>query len=362
MNRQIRVFALALFAFPLRAQVDCGDLASFLEEQHRYADARLLYFQALSFGEAALTLLEKAKSPKIAEILEDLATLYYRHLGRVAQAQACWRRAIAVREAEFGPEHLSVAVPLMNLANTYQGEHRLEESERLYRRALAIQEKSLDSGDARIGVTLNSLGDVSAALGRPVEAERLLRRAESILKVSTGMGQISYSFTIMSLGQLRMWQGDYAEAELLYRRTLALREQWQGGGHPDVVEALICLGELEHRRGNSTAAESYFRRAVTIADGMRGRDHADNWFFRLKHLPRLHTCDKDLSGKLDFEPFAYSLERLEIKEHRMSLRANRRSTFGSTETRFASTPHARPHSSGGRARMGMVASLSGPPR
>ncbi len=56
------------------------------------------------------------------------------------------RRALAIDEKSFGPEHPNVAIRLNNLAQLLQATNRLGEAEPLMRRALAIDEKSFGPG------------------------------------------------------------------------------------------------------------------------------------------------------------------------------------------------------------------------
>ena len=52
------------------------------------------------------------------------------------------RRALAIDEASYGPDHPDVAIDLNNLAQLLQATNRLGEAEPLMRRALAIDEAS----------------------------------------------------------------------------------------------------------------------------------------------------------------------------------------------------------------------------
>ena len=61
---------------------------------------------------------------------------------RLAEAEPLMRRALAIDEKSFGPEHPNVAMGLNNLAQLLQDTNRLAEAEPLMRRALAIDEKS----------------------------------------------------------------------------------------------------------------------------------------------------------------------------------------------------------------------------
>ena len=53
------------------------------------------------------------------------------------------RRALAIDETSFGPDHPNVASDLNNLAQLLQATNRLAEAEPLMRRALAIDETEL---------------------------------------------------------------------------------------------------------------------------------------------------------------------------------------------------------------------------
>ena len=52
------------------------------------------------------------------------------------------KRALAIDEKSYGPEHPNVAIGLNNLAQLLQATNRLGEAEPLMKRALAIDEKS----------------------------------------------------------------------------------------------------------------------------------------------------------------------------------------------------------------------------
>ena len=75
---------------------------------------------------------------------------------RLAEAEPLYRRALAIDEKSFGPEHPNVATasttwPLLQATN------RLAEAEPLYRRALAIDEKSFGPDHPNVAIDLNNL-------------------------------------------------------------------------------------------------------------------------------------------------------------------------------------------------------------
>ena len=67
------------------------------------------------------------------------------------------RRALAIDEKSFGPDHPNVATDLNNLARLLQDTNRLAEAEPLMRRALAIDEKSFGPEHPNVARSLNNL-------------------------------------------------------------------------------------------------------------------------------------------------------------------------------------------------------------
>src|SRR5215472_3522879 len=81
-----------------------------------------------------------------AQSSEDLETLNRQVVqlfgaGRYAEATGIARRALALAEAQYGPDHLKVAAALNDLATLYRSQGRYADAEPLYKRALAIAEK-----------------------------------------------------------------------------------------------------------------------------------------------------------------------------------------------------------------------------
>ena len=96
------------------------------------------------------------------------------------------RRALAIDEASFGPDHPNVATRLNNLAQLLQATNRLAEAEPLMRRALAIDEASFGPDHPNVASDLNNLAQLLQATNRLREAEPLMRRALAIDEASFG--------------------------------------------------------------------------------------------------------------------------------------------------------------------------------
>jgi hypothetical protein len=85
------------------------------------------------------------------------------------------RRALAIVEKSYGPEHPEVAIPLNNLASLLQDTSRLDEAEPLLRRALAIAEKSREPRYSKVALILENLAVLLQAENSLTEAEQMMR-------------------------------------------------------------------------------------------------------------------------------------------------------------------------------------------
>jgi tetratricopeptide (TPR) repeat protein len=83
------------------------------------------------------------------------------------------RRALAVDERTFGPNHPNVATCLNNLAALLHDTNRIEQAELLYRRALAIDEQNFGESDPKVATCHNNLAQLLEATRRLQEAEPL---------------------------------------------------------------------------------------------------------------------------------------------------------------------------------------------
>ena len=72
----------------------------------------------------------------LASTLNNLAERY-KEEGRYADAEPLYKRALAIREEELGPDHPDVAQSLNDLAALYSAQGRDADAEPLYKRALA---------------------------------------------------------------------------------------------------------------------------------------------------------------------------------------------------------------------------------
>jgi tetratricopeptide (TPR) repeat protein len=85
-------------------------------------------------------------------------------------------REIIAEEAALTAAHPALAQKMIDLANLYRADGRYGEAEALYKRALAIQQRGLPANDPKILRTANELAMIYRAQGRTEEADELLKR------------------------------------------------------------------------------------------------------------------------------------------------------------------------------------------
>src|SRR5207244_6245972 len=69
-------------------------------------------------------------------------------------------RALAIREKNFGPNHLELAPTLSDLAVLRYFQHQNAEAEALYKRSLAIWNRSGETRSTNFGLSLQNLGEL----------------------------------------------------------------------------------------------------------------------------------------------------------------------------------------------------------
>ena len=110
-------------------------------------------------------------------------------LARYTEAEPLMRRALAIDEKSYGPDHPTVANYLNNLAELLRATNRLSEAELLCRRALEIDEASYGPDHPEVALPLNNLAGLLYVTNRLSEAEPLCRRVlDIVLKFTRATG------------------------------------------------------------------------------------------------------------------------------------------------------------------------------
>ena len=233
-----------------------------------YAEAEPMMRRALAIDEKGYG----PNHPNVAIRLNNLARLL-KDTNRLAEAEPMMRRALAIDEQSYGPDHPKVAIRLNNLALLLQATNRLAEAEPLMRRALMMDEKSYGADHPNMAIDLNNLALLLKDRNRLAEAEPLMRRALAIGETSYGPDHPKVAIRLNNLARLLHDTNRLAEAEPLMRRALMIDEKSYGPNHPNVARDLNNLAQLLHDTNRLADAEPPMRRALSIVEASLGADH-----------------------------------------------------------------------------------------
>jgi CHAT domain-containing protein/Tfp pilus assembly protein PilF len=248
------------------------------------------YSEAIPLAEAMLTKVEKGPPSKnLAGALNNLAQLYG-EVGRDAEAEPMFKRAIAIMEKVVGLEAVDMAIELNNLAALYQRQQRYAEAEPLFKRALALSERSLPPNHPDIGRALNNLATNYEKQDRHAESEPLMRRALALYEKAAGLESPAVAIVLDNLGQIVKADGRFDEAEPIIKRSLAIREKVLGHDHIDVARSLNNLADLYQRERRFADAEPLFQRALAIRERTVGPDHP-NTVASVNNLASLYEAE-----------------------------------------------------------------------
>ncbi len=219
---------------------------SFTDLEHAARPLTEAYPQsALAWKALGLALVATARSEEALPALErsialkaDDAEVYayqadaYRKLGRVGQAEASYRHAIALQPEASGVQ--------LELGKLLFAQDRFDEAERRLRRVIEIR-PALADAHSYLGTTLRHLGRID-------EAERCFREAESLDPDNT--------IHPYNLGNLLRDADRMEDAEAPYRRALAL--------DPANRLAMNNLADTFVERGRFAEALDLLQRAIAV--------------------------------------------------------------------------------------------------
>jgi tetratricopeptide (TPR) repeat protein len=245
-------------------------LAMVYASQGKHEDAEALFKRALAIREKALG----AGHPDVAHALNALAIVYEKQ-GRYGDAEAHYKRALAIDEKALDPSHPDVSQILNNLAVVYRLQGKYGDAEALYKRALALREKALGTNHPDVAQTLNNLANLYATQGRYEDAEAFFKRVLAIQQEKLGKDHPDVTRTLNNLAIVYDSQGKYRDAEVFFKRALAIKEKVLGATHFEVAQVLNNLAVVYRLQGRYGDAEALCKRALEISEKALGASHPD---------------------------------------------------------------------------------------
>lgn len=213
-----------------------------------------------------------ADNLRLAASLSNLGQLKYRQKD-FAQAEALFRRSLAIRERVQGPDHYSVVQNINNLAALHFARGELDLAEPLFQRALAVSEKHLGLEHPDVAVCLNNLARLFFRRADHGAAAPLLMRLLTIKERTLGGEHPEVAGILSSLVKVRFAEGQHDAAEQLCRRVLHIREKTLSPGDPAMATSLDSLAEITAALGKVDEELEIRGRALAIREQTLGQDH-----------------------------------------------------------------------------------------
>jgi non-specific serine/threonine protein kinase/serine/threonine-protein kinase len=179
------------------------------------------------------------------------------------EAEQLFVEAIELHETKIGRTP-NLSSTLRKFSALLMAMGRLPEAEAAVREALAVATETLGPDSSMLWPSLNQLANVQSALGDQRAAEETLRRA--VARARHGGGWIWISRTCAGLASLLNDLKEHEEAEELLREALRLQEANLGEDHPDLVDTLNNLAFARQGQGRLADAEALYRRALSIPE------------------------------------------------------------------------------------------------
>jgi tetratricopeptide (TPR) repeat protein/MinD-like ATPase involved in chromosome partitioning or flagellar assembly len=298
------------------AEEECGEspeLANILGETSSALHHQARFTTAEHFGRRALAIDEQSYGPdhpRVALRLNNLAQLL-KVTNRLAEAEPMMRRSLAIAEQTYGPEDTAVATRLNNLGELLMDTNRMAEAEPMFRRALTIAEESHGPEDPRVAIYLSNLALLLRATNRLAETEPMLRRTLAIDEKSYGPQHPEVATDLNNLAQFLMDTNRLAEAEPMMERALTIDELSFGSEHPKVALRLNNLAQLLRATNRLDEAETMMRRALAIDEQSYGPEHPsvatrlNNLALLLKNTNRMAEAEPMLRRALAIDEKSY---------------------------------------------------------
>lgn len=269
-----------------------NELAASYRAKGQFEDSENIYRRAVTMREAEFG----AEHLETLVSVNSLATIL-KFRGKLAEAELLYGRVMLGRESRLGPEHPDTLRSANNLAVCLQARGKLDAAEPLYRVALAGCEATFPPNHADTLTNMNNLAGLLKTKDKLEEAEPLYRRALEGREATLGADNPEVFTSMNNLAVLLQKRNKFFEAEKLHRRALAGREAKLPPQHPDLLTSVNNLAILLQAQARYAEAEPLLKRVLQLREGRLGPEHPDtimsvnNWALCLQAQGKLSEAE-----------------------------------------------------------------------
>ena len=258
----------------------------------RYADAETQARALLAETEQN----QGADSPETALVLDRLVrTLIWLVKSKNDETRQLADRAIAIKEARFGPDDPRLVPSLANLGLILTRRTQYDEARKVLDRAVSLHGEGsslLEQADA-----LHALGNLLRDMGSYAEAKDAYARALELRRKAPPGEEPDEGFEMSAMGNVLTLMGEYREAQDVLEDAVVLLQKTYGAQHPYVADALNYLGNALMETRDYDAARPRLEQALEIRKATLGPEHA-NIGHSLNNLGVLQLYLDDFDGAI----------------------------------------------------------------
>jgi serine/threonine-protein kinase len=210
--------------------------------------------------------------PTVGKIEHDLGTIAYR-AGDYAGSETWFDRALAIRQAAYGPDSVEVANTIEAKGNAELAMDQLGPAQEHFAQAIHLLEARLGPDNPDVA---NAYNDIGGAYHRAGLYEEALANAQKVLALrekTLGPDHPDVAESLVNEAIEAKNLGTWSFVDANYPRALAIYEKAYGKDSFEVGVTLINLGEARRAQGQLDAAEAAYDRARDVLGKQLGESH-----------------------------------------------------------------------------------------
>lgn len=210
----------------------------------------------------------------IALSLNNVAITYLLR-GQYQEAEPLLLQSLKIRQKLLAKEHYDIALNLNNLAEIYRHKSCYSDAQSLYLQALKMRHIFSEKQQSLIVSILNNIGLSLNDQGNYEEAEQYFVQSLEIGKEILGIEHPKYILTLNNLALAYQGQARLYESVQCFLKALEMGIMLIGTDHPDIALILNNLADLYRFLGHYEEAESMFFQALEMRQKFLGQTHPD---------------------------------------------------------------------------------------
>ena len=238
--------------------------------------------------------------------------------GEYTEAMKFYKKALAIEEKHFPPNHPSLAISYCNIGGVYDNMGKYSKALYFHKRALAIEEDTLRANHQDLATSYCNIAAVHDHLGEYSEALSFFEKARVIDEKTLTSNHPSLAITYSNIGGTHDNLGNYLEALSFHKRALVIKEKTLPPNHPSLASSYCNIGRVYDEMGEYSQALSYHKKALAIFEKALASDHP-SLATSYCNIGRVYDQMADYSEALSFHQKALTIFEKTLSSNHSSL-------------------------------------------